>query len=246
VHAVRVATRRILALRTLVGFLASRASVATLERHLTVAFRPCGRLRDLQLMTREVAVLCVQYPEAKRFLLKLRKRRRRARRRAAIALRKARPHRVAQVIASIGCALDIPAGARSGREQVVRRIGLQVSAARRAADAAFRRAQCGDLELIHHARLALKSLRYVTEIAGSLGLSYDVAELSALIRAQASIGTINDRALLLEALDAYRERHPKAGKRLARVRSGVARAQRRQLQQFQAAAGTGITAARLH
>jgi CHAD domain-containing protein len=235
VHVLRVATRRLLAMRELVRFAGPSACDGTLERYLSEPFRPCGRLRDLQVIQRRVRALLPRFPEAQQFLRALKQRERKAKARAARALDEAHPRRVARLLARLVTKIDEVTADRAGRNRAIRLVALQIGAARRAAKAAHARAKTGDPDLIHHARLALKAHRYMVELAESLGLHFVASEVEGLSRLQAEMGEITDRTMLLHALDAYRDEHPRAGARMALVRATVARERTRLIARYLAA-----------
>jgi len=223
VHAVRVATRRLLAMRELLRFVDATTYNSKLERYLSAPFRPCGRLRDLQVIQRHIRALLPRYPEAQEFLRALKRRERKARTRATQALDEAHPRRIARLLAILATKLDELTADRAGRNRVARQVERQIGAASRAAKAAHRRANTGDPDLIHRARLALKAHRYMVELAESLGLHFVASEAESLSRVQVEMGEITDRTMLLRALDAYRDKHPRAGARMVHLSASVER-----------------------
>ena len=235
VHAVRVATRRLLAMRDLLQFVHSGAGNRALELYLDEPFRSCGRLRDLQVMQRRLRLLLPRFPEAAQFLGVLERRERKARVRAARALDAAHPRRVARLLAGLAAQLDEVTADRAGRDREMRRVESRIRAAHRAAIKARARARSGDPDLIHRARLALKSHRYMVALAESLGLHFVASEVEGLSRVQAEMGEITDRTMLLHALDAHRDKHPRAGTRLARLRAYVERERGRLISRYLAA-----------
>lgn len=242
VHAVRVATRRLLAMRELLRFVDPGAGTGRLELYLGEPFRPCGRLRDLQVIQRRVRMLLPRFPEAQKFLQALERRERKARDRAARALDGAHPRRIARLLASLASRLDELTTDRAGRNRAMRRVELRIRAAHRAAKEARARAKSGDPDLIHRARLALKSHRYMVELAESLGLHFVASEVESLSRLQAEMGEITDRTMLLHALDAHRDKHPRAGARLAHLRAYIERERNKLISRY-LAAETGASSA---
>lgn len=235
VHAVRVATRRLLAMRELLKFVDPGARSGRLELYLGEPFRPCGRLRDLQVIQRRVRLLLPRFPEAQKFLQALERRERKARDRAARALDGAHPRRIARLLTGLAARLDELTTDRAGRSRAMRRVELRIRAAHRAAKEARIRAKTGDPDLIHLARLALKSHRYMAELAEPLGLHVGSSGVESLSRLQAAMGEITDRTMLLHALDAHRDRHPRAGPRLAHLRAFIERERGRLIARYLAA-----------
>lgn len=245
VHAVRVATRRLLAMRELLRFVDPDAGNGRLELYLGEPFRPCGQLRDLQVIQRRIRMLLPRFPEGKKFLRALGRQERKAKARAARALDEAHPRRIARLLASLASRLDELTTDRVGRDRAMRRVALRVRTANRAAKEARIRAKTGDPDLIHVARLALKSHRYMAELAKSLGVYFVSTEVESLSRLQATMGEITDRTMLLHALDSYRGKHPRAGSRLAHLRAFIERERGRLISRYLATDGRTSPAPRV-
>jgi CHAD domain-containing protein len=232
VHRLRVATRRVLALRELALLVGAATPDDSLERYLRAPFRPCGQLRDLQVAIRRVETLLRRYPEAGPFLRALERDERKARRRAARALAAAHPQRVARILAALGLKLDAAMGEPAGRARAASRIARLIGEASGLPSSVGVRAVATDPDLIHRVRLSLKARRYVLELAAALGLPTRAAQTAKLRLLQATMGEITDRTLLLRLMTDYQDGHPRAGARLERLHAAIERRQRRLIGQY--------------
>jgi CHAD domain-containing protein len=227
IHALRITTRRIYALRALLDAIDPQPANESLDDYLHAPFRRCGRLRDLQVTARRVRTMALG-PEAMRQLRRILRRlepRRRAR--AVGALARAHPRRVARMLHAAALRVDThlqePAAVAMAARQIRARLG---EAARELALARYQ-ARSGDADAIHCARIALKQRRYMLELVESLGMGRSHAELERLRLAQHELGEVTDCMLMLRILDRYARKHPDAGGRLAGLRAVLATEQRR-------------------
>jgi CHAD domain-containing protein len=182
-----------------------------------------------------VRALLPLFPEAQQFLRALERQERKAKFRAARALDGAHPRRIARLLADLAAQLDEVTADRAGRNGAMHQLASQIEAAGRAAEAAHARAKTGDPDLIHNARLALKSYRYMVELAESLGLNFVAREVESLSRVQVEMGEITDHTMLLHALDAYRDERPRAGARMTHLRATVERERKSLIARYLAA-----------
>lgn len=218
-HALRIETRRQLALVSLAAKLAGGGEKEP-RRLLKRCLRATSKLRDSDVLLVLVDELCTQYPELGDFQHYLQQRRKRARQRARRHLEEGARKLSRRVDALSADVVSDNRPDRAGHTLVeaLRRSDLKM---RRLAFAARR-----DKAEVHHARAAVKQLRYMVE---GLGESQpDVSTwLAALQGAQRAMGEIHDLDVLRSRLNKYASSRPDERRRLQRVKAAVASRQTR-------------------
>jgi CHAD domain-containing protein len=233
IHALRITTRRVKALRTLLDAIDPQPPNERLDRYLDAPFRACGRLRDLQVMARRLRGMHLGPAAIAQLRRILRRLEPRIRARAISALAKAHPRRVAKMLYAQALRLDMRLQAPAASAMAARRIKATLEGAARELASARDRVRAGgadadaDAEAIHQARIALKQRRYMLELVGPLGLGRWRSELERLRLLQRELGEVTDCMLMLRILDRYIRKHPHAAQRLAGLRTVVAEEQLR-------------------
>ncbi|MCX7058984.1 MAG: CHAD domain-containing protein [Proteobacteria bacterium] len=227
IHTLRITTRRIYSLLTLLQAVDPQPKNEPLERYLEAPFGTCGQLRDLQVMARRVRTMGLA-PTATAQLHRIVERLKpRVRARAMRALTKAHPRRIEKMLQawtlSSASRLQQPAA----EALAVRHIERTLAAAARELSSAQAHARSGNATAIHHARIVLKQRRYLLKLVATLGLRHSSAELARLRQLQQQLGELTDQLLMLRIVERYARKHPRAARRLAPLQALLAAQPRR-------------------
>lgn len=223
IHALRTATRHVEALVILIAEIQRIPARHKIDRALRQPFDACGRVRDLQLMSRTVRGCKNQYPEVTVLLRYLDRRLSRRRRQLSRQLATAHPRGIKQTLCGVAAAIE-NSPSRSlrrsrGADPLVR--GLEKT--RRAALTTLRKTIVADPHSLHRTRLALKSYRYQAELLRRAQPVTAAPNLRQLRRIQRSLGAITDRSTLLHTLGVFGRTHPRAARNLSRYRIRIER-----------------------
>jgi CHAD domain-containing protein len=232
VHALRTATRRLLALLLLIEAGLAAAGDPELERLLRRPFKACGKVRDLQVMTRSVRVSRIRHPEVAPFLRHLEQRLARQRRRLLERLAEAHPRRLERAFRDLAARIEAGPLPTARPDPLAALLARELARTRQAAEAASRAGSASDVASIHRARLAIKCHRYQAELLRRMHAPFAAPGIEQLRRFQAALGAIADDTALLESLDAYATAHPKAGVKLARYRLRIERGRQRRIARY--------------
>ena len=203
-HELRIHTRRLLALETLLAPQGRLRGNGTLNGLLHDAFHEMGRLRDAQLGARAMAKLARSIPQADRLTTDLLDRQPRLARHLQRELRRLRPRQVADIVAT----WFTPS--RGDTEQVLAQRAsrrLRAAAGRLVAD---RRGNTSTAaHSLHRRRINLKALRYMSEFAIAarcpMPRSLSVPRLAAQQRA---LGAVTDLDVEARRVRRFAAGHP--------------------------------------
>jgi CHAD domain-containing protein len=232
VHALRTATRRLLALLLLIEAGLAAAGDPELERLLRRPFKACGKVRDLQVMSRRVRASRIRYPQVAPFLRHLEQRLARQRRRLRERLAEAHPRRLERAFGDFAARIESGPLTPARPDPLGVLLERELARTRHAAEAASKAGSAADVASIHRARLAIKCHRYQAELLRRLHAPFASQGIEQLRRFQAALGAIADDTALLASLDAYATLHPKAGAKLARYRLRIERARQRRIGRY--------------
>jgi len=229
VHALRTATRRLLALVALSAALDPKGGYRKLRAALLPPFKAAGRVRDLQLMQRVVGRYGRRHPEAEPLQSHLRGRLDKQQQRLARRVAGGRERRISRRLRALRDRAQTPA-ATPGSAAVARaRLRRELERTRRTMHARSRSVATHDAASVHRARLAFKEHRYQLELTGALFRSAPSAPLHRLRQFQSALGAITDRTVLLQLIDAFVRRRPRRAasldsyrRRIERERSALA------------------------
>jgi len=222
IHRLRIATRRVQALRTLLQGIDPDSADERLDGYLEAPFRRCGRLRDVQVMTQRLPAMGFDPPTTRRLARLARRLKPDARRRARRALAAAHPRRVVKRLLAAALRIDHRLVEPAERGHAARMIAQRLDAAGQAWAAARAHARGGEAAVIHRARLALKQRRYLLELVGRLDLAPVTTELERLRQVQETYGAVTDCSLMLRIVDRHVRRHPRAAAGLEVPRAAIA------------------------
>jgi CHAD domain-containing protein len=203
VHQARVAARRLREVLPLLT-LTHPTTASILQSAARKITRQLGRVRELDIMGRQLDVLEARVPAAAEEIASVRRRVRQAqerrRRRAIKGLEALRIERLRPVSPSGGRLLSrlrpratARTSHRALREQIGARAGDVVAALDHAAGVYFPKR-------LHVLRVTVKKLRYSVELAGSIALWRPPLLLRDLKRLQERLGTLHDLQVLLDEL----------------------------------------------
>ncbi|MDE2252390.1 MAG: CHAD domain-containing protein [Gammaproteobacteria bacterium] len=236
VHALRIATRRMLALVEFAAALAPSGKWPALVRELRRPFRRCARLRDLQTMRARLRRMrdAGAAPRAalQAMLDSLDDSLRRRRDRTIAQLAAARPRRTCRRIMQL-------AAARLAPDPSAVAVRACLDRSRQAVRAACRRMCKGGMKALHRARVAIKACRYQFELAPALGARVRPAELRVLRSLQKQLGAITDLELLRRETKQSARRHPGRRRALGQIRRRIGRESEQRRARVLAAAGRG-------
>ncbi|HVN98445.1 MAG TPA: CHAD domain-containing protein [Steroidobacteraceae bacterium] len=221
IHALRIATRRMLALLEFAAALAPSGKWRGLARELRRPFRKCARLRDLQATRAHLRRMRAGWrglrPLLDAVLASLREDIRRHQRRAIAGLEAARPRRTTRRIVRLARKRAASARPADGARGCIDR-------SRRNVRAACRRMRTGGIEALHRARVAIKLCRYQLDLAPRLGLRVSPGERLTLRRLQKELGAVTDLELLQHELKRFARHHRGQRRALAQARGRIRRA----------------------
>ncbi len=206
VHALRIATRRVLSILALTTSACSAAKRRRIEAALRKPFKACGRLRDLQLVK---ATLRADRPDQADFVCLLRYIQRRQRKqihRLERCLLSDRLHRIENDLQALACQVSGEWDRQARRDKVAAALihnleqGIRFDLGSCVVDTAP--------ESIHKTRKTLREYRFRLVLADRLGASIPAGRMRRLTCVQSAPGRINDRTTLLSTLDKFIERQP--------------------------------------
>lgn len=232
VHQLRVDSRRLLALLSLLPAFIDEESVEPARRRLKRLLNRFSKLRDTQMQLLAAQRWRRAFPEVELWREALRKRERRLIRRADEHLRDARLGRIEQAVARVRARAK-----RALRGNV--REGAHAEALLRAVNEAFaeagrRRRRClgGDIAAIHRFRVAFKKFRYTVEPLHPLLPGVSRARIKAMRAFQDRAGHIQDADTILAALDKFRRKDPRRARLLGPCHRAVVRQRARLVDGF--------------
>jgi len=206
IHELRIAVRRLLAHLDLLGTASLPAAVSRARRKLKVLIRTTAATRDAQVQLRLLPRLLRNdnHPERRRCLRQLEARTRHQARKLVKVL-KCRPTRLRSV--KLQEFLETPGLLWQRRLQAAMRHAFRRALAR--LECRLSDARNGEANALHHARVALKRVRYMAETA-RLGAARTRA-LRQLHTIQSAMGEVHDLDVLLLRLEKLAARHPRTG-----------------------------------
>jgi CHAD domain-containing protein len=209
-HDLRIESRRLLAMVALAGDVYGRR-FGKPRRRIKGCLRATGKLRDAQVQLGLVEELLPKFPEARRFLRRIRLRIDHAREKARRRLHRGKRSLSRGLREVAGC-LDEPPKTRAADRPMFRAVNALVEHAAGLMSSARR-----DEAYLHRARVALKRLRYTVEalqtvLPGATGLW-----LNRLRKAQHAMGDVHDCEVLTAALRRYVAKRPDERRRLRRL-----------------------------
>jgi CHAD domain-containing protein len=215
VHALRIATRRLLTALALTKSVSPAAQRRHIELILQETFTACGRVRNLQLAQRAVAAAASRTPGLDDLAGHVRHRLRKRRRRLAHHLQHAHPRRIERALFAMaaGISRDAVESRRSPAIQQALSRNLERSLHRGAAGRIGRESPAS----LHRTRRALRVYRNRLALANQLGGRVPARYIAQLTRRQSALGAVNDYNTLLRIVDNYGRRRP-AGPAVQRYR----------------------------
>ena len=215
IHALRVKTRRFIAVLDLAQALSHRDGIASLQRRFKKVLKKMGPLRDVQVQLENVSQM-QQAPVITAFKNRLERRERQAIKKIPAELKRGRKNRLAKevrgVLDKLGHSEEL-----SGNGKVQHSVE-RVLASRRneflKAERRFQRLHAADEEALHEMRIALKKMRYVVE-AAEPDLGANAKQRTRQMRAfQQLMGDSRDLEMLRAELEKWAN---KKGKKIAIV-----------------------------
>jgi CHAD domain-containing protein len=206
VHALRIATRRLLTALALTQSVTPAAQRHGIEQALQETFEACGRVRDLQLAQLAVAAPSNAIPELGDLAGYVRCRLRKRRRRLVHALQRAHPRRLEQVLLTMAAAIAHQA-AESERAPEVRK-ALSRNLRRSLRCRAGGRVDRASPDSLHRRRRALRAYRNRLALANQLGARVSARHIAKVAGQQSALGVVNDYNTLLRIVDHYARRRP--------------------------------------
>ncbi len=226
VHELRVETRRLIGLVTIMGK-ASGSPTRKARRSLQRCLDDTGKLRDAQVHLRYLDGLLPDHPGLKRLRRHLRRILRHQIRATAKALKK-RPRLAVKSLHALAKKQPAIPAQRSAAPAIIARTLRAAFVKAKALERAARRGG----ESLHRARLALKRLRYLAEALHGIFPGLTSAWLRQLRHRQSFMGEIHDLQLIGRRMEKYAARHPRRTRRVRRAREAVAERTRRMLQNY--------------
>jgi CHAD domain-containing protein len=203
VHDLRVASRRFLALLTLLEIIDSRQSLKKLRRTFKKQLDSLDELRDTQVMRAGIAESVAALPELEPFGEYLRKREKKLLKAAEGEIIETKTGKISGRVEKIR---DDLTGQLAGRDlapsllSAVDNVNLTV------------RQRMGQVDhtraaIIHRVRVAFKKFRYMLEIISPLLPNFPESQLEAMHEYQSRMGEIQDAEVFLRALDKFADKH---------------------------------------
>lgn len=193
VHRLRIATRRLRSALALCSGSVDRRLLRRARRSLRQPFRRAGRLRDLHVAAKHIRRHATGDAAVAATLATIRTASRDRGRRLQRSLRSGRRERVARRLAAVTAVLHQRPSRGSAYRGTVDRLQRRLaSLAAGFHGASATAAVSGSPEDLHRARLALKRLRYATELAAGLVAGHPAGDMARLRPLQRRLGAIAD------------------------------------------------------
>ena len=221
VHKLRVSARRLLTNLELMTDLDADSGLGPAREALAEQFKAMGALRDAQVQLEEVEAMAL--PKARRKALRRALRRREGRLGAAVLeTTGAGPgDEIRRVCDALASAPSDAASNRRLRSNVNRVLRDALLRAKR-----LRPRSPSGLGRLHRARIALKRLRYLSELVRPVAPGADRALFKRLAGCQTIMGDIHDTEVLLDRLKKWRAKGRIAAAELRKARAPLARRHR--------------------
>jgi len=208
VHELRVATRRLIALFTLLGCIVPSTELEKAQRLLKRRRTALGELRDAQVQRVFIESKTAAFPELLLLRRWLRRHERWLARSAAGIVKRCKTRKLERWI--VRMIEKLSAGAGSCRTQTRLANMVLRATARAYTDAVERRNEIdlADLRTIHQTRVAFKRFRYKVEVLSPELTGLSKRQLRALAYYQRKMGIIQDLEVMQAGLKRYLRRNP--------------------------------------
>ena len=218
VHALRVETRRLLALLDLFDPLLPKSPAKKISRCLKKPFKAGGRLRDMHVMLQTVRQRLGRFPEAKCFKKELQRLEKRLLKKLEQATEQTRVKRMKRRMDAFREQLHAAASTLDWRHSAL--VGLRKRVDKAFADVVAQRRKIlpADPLTIHRTRVAFKKFRYMVEQLQPLLPELPANRLNRLREYQKLMGDIQDSETLLTTLDHFLSEEESAGRSLKQFR----------------------------
>lgn len=227
VHALRTATRRVLAALSLTAAIYPQGSHRKLEAALQGPFKSCGHLRDLQLMKRVVSSFRRRHPEVAQLLAYIGRLLEKQQQRLTRRLARAHPRRMEHTLQKLAARIEAGSKASVRGRSTTQLLTRELERSRRSMETLRRHATASNADSLHRARLAFKAHRYQLELVKPLLAPFPASHIRQLRQFQTALGAITDRTTLLRAIDDFREKNPRSAGDILPYRERIERERRR-------------------
>jgi len=196
VHALRVATRRLLADMDTLHALDPHPRIQKTRRVLKDQLDSLDDLRDVQVMLVDISASVANFPELKSFVSHLVAREKKLLRKAHKEIERFQTSDFKKQIGKIRTSLEEKAWAKVFSERLLSVLDKAYSKAMQA----LGQIDASQPASIHNLRIAFKKFRYMVEIANPILVSYPELNLKQMHEYQSKMGDIQDADVILNTL----------------------------------------------